>query len=489
MIPVLLVAIPLVFGLAGWLIKNEQAAKSWSLFASLLTLVISLAGLSLHKDSPWLHADMEWLPALGSRFAVGLDGMGQILCLLTALGFPLIFIATWGDSYKKAGNFYALMLLSQAGLMGVFVSMDALLFYFFWELALVPVYFLSSQWGGERRIQATFKFFIYTFTGSLLMLVGIIWLYFHTADHSFSLNSFYALKSKVSGEDQVWLFWLFFIAFGIKMPIWPLHTWQPDTYEQSPTAVTMVLSGIMVKMGLLGIIRWLAPVLPAGTYAWGDTVSALCIIGMIYASLIAIQQDDLKRLVAYSSIAHMGLMCLAVFATTQIGMQGVMIQMFSHGINIIGLWIVVDLIERQFHTRKISELGGLAQKAPTLAILLVVVALANLALPLTNAFIGEFLLFSGVYTSAATSYNVVFTITAGISIILSAVYTLNMIQKVFFGNTNRLTEKARDIRLNEKIILASIVLIIVVVGVYPKPVLELTRDTVQMIIGKMTYKP
>ncbi len=321
------------------------------------------------------------------------------------------------------------------------------------------------------------------------MLVGIIWLYFHTADHSFSLNSFYALKSRISGEDQVWLFWLFFIAFGIKMPIWPLHTWQPDTYEQSPTAVTMVLSGIMVKMGLLGIIRWLAPVLPAGTYAWGDTASALCIIGMIYASLIAIRQDDLKRLVAYSSIAHMGLMCLAVFATTQIGMQGVMIQMFNHGINIIGLWIVVDLIERQFHTRKISELGGLAQKAPTLAILLVIVALANVALPLTNAFIGEFLLFSGVYTSAATSYNVVFTVTAGISIILSAVYTLNMIQKVFFGNTNRLTEKARDIRLNEKIILASIVVIIVVVGVYPKPVLELTRDTVQMIIGKMTYKP
>ena len=185
-------------------------------------------------------------------------------------------------------------------------------------------------------------------------------------------------------------------------------------------------------MGLLGVIRWLAPVLPIGTWAWGDTASALCIIGMIYASLIAIRQDDLKRLVAYSSIAHIGLMCLAIFSTTQAGMQGVMIQMFNHGINIIGLWIVVDLIERQFHTRKISELGGLAQKAPVLAILLVIVALANVALPLTNAFVGEFLLFSGVYTSTATSYNMVFTVTAGISIILSAVYTLNMIQKGVF---------------------------------------------------------
>jgi NADH-quinone oxidoreductase subunit M len=488
MIPVLLIIVPLLSGLAGFLIKNENSARSWSLFSSLVTLVVSLVGLTLSKDSGYLHADVEWLPTLGSRFAVGLDGMGQILCLLTALSFPIIFIATWRDQYRRAGNFFALMLLSQAGLMGVFLAMDALLFYFFWELALIPVYFLCSIWGGEKRIQATFKFFIYTFVGSLLMLVGIIWLYSHTADHSFSLKSFYAVRSRISAQDQIWLFWLFFIAFGIKMPIWPLHTWQPDTYEQSPTATTMVLSGIMVKMGLFGIIRWLAPVLPIGTWAWGDTASMLCIIGMIYASLVAIQQDDLKRLVAYSSIAHIGLMCLAIFATNSAGMQGVMIQMFNHGINIIGMWIVVDLIERQFHTRKISELGGLAQKAPTLAILLVIVALANVALPLTNAFVGEFLLFSGVYTSVATQYNVVFTVVAGLSIILSAVYTLNMIQKVFFGNTNGLTEKAKDIRLNEAIVLAAVVVVILIIGIYPKPMLELTKETVEMIITKMNYK-
>ncbi len=486
MIPVLLIVIPLVSGLVGFFIKNDKSARGWSLFASLVTLVISLWGLTLSKGSALLNADVEWLPSLGSRFAVGLDGMGQILCLLTALSFPIIFIATWRTEYRKAWNFYALMLLSQAGLMGVFLAMDALLFYFFWELALIPVYFLCSIWGGERRIQASFKFFIYTFVGSLLMLVGIIWLYTHTADHSFSMKSFYDLRSRVGGE-QMWLFWLFFIAFGIKMPIWPLHTWQPDAYEQSPAAVTMVLSGIMVKMGLFGIIRWLAPVLPAATWAWGDTASALCIIGMIYASLVAIRQDDLKRLVAYSSIAHIGLMCLAIFATTTTGMQGVMIQMFNHGINIIGMWIVVDLIERQFHTRKISELGGLAQKAPTLAILLVIVALANVALPLTNAFIGEFLLFSGVFTSTATTYSVVFTVVAGISIILSAVYTLNMIQRVFFGNTNALTEKGKDIRMSEKLVLAAIVVLILVVGVYPKPVLDLTKDTVETILTKMSY--
>lgn len=488
MIPVLLIAIPLIGGLAGFFIKNEKSARGWSLLVSLAALVVSLWGLSLPAKSPMLNTDAEWLPALGSRFAVGLDGMGQILCLLTAIAFPVIFIATWRDQYREAWNFYALMLLSQAGLMGVFLAMDALLFYFFWELALIPVYFLCSQWGGEKRIQATFKFFIYTFVGSLLMLIGIIWLYSHTADHSFSMKSFYDLRTRVGGHEQLWLFWLFFIAFAIKMPIWPLHTWQPDTYEQSPTATTMVLSGIMVKMGLFGVIRWLAPVLPVGTWAWGDTVSALCIIGMIYASLIAIRQDDLKRLVAYSSIAHIGLMCLAIFATTTSGMQGVMIQMFNHGINIIGLWIVIDLIERQLGTRKISELGGLAQKAPGLAILLVIVALANVALPLTNAFVGEFLLFSGVFASKATQYNVVFTVVAAITIILSAIYTLNMIQRVFYGNTNALTEKAKDIRLNEKIVLAAIVVLIVVIGVYPKPMLNLTKETVDLIITKMNYK-
>jgi len=488
MIPVLLIAIPLLSGLAGFFIKNGNTAKNWSLFMSLVTLAVSVFGLTVNKSAASLHFQAEWLPSLGSKFSVALDGMSQILSLLTAISFPIIFIATYNNQYKNARNFYALMLLSQAGLMGVFVSVDALLFYFFWELALVPVYFLSSLWGGEKRIQATFKFFIYTFVGSLLMLVGIIYLYLHTKHQSFSLADFYNLKTTIPAQDQGWLFWLFFIAFAIKMPIFPFHTWQPDTYEQSPTAVTMVLSGIMVKMGLFGLIRWLAPILPEGTWVWGDTASALCIIGMIYASLIAMQQDDLKRLVAYSSIAHIGLMCLAVFATTQIGLQGVMIQMFNHGINIIALWIVVDLIEKQLGTRKISELGGLAQKAPTLAILLVIVSLANIALPLTNAFVGEFLMFSGIYTSAATKYNVVFTVTAGISIILSAVYMLNMIQKVFFGNTNALTEKAKDIRWNEKIILAAIVIMIVVVGVYPQPMFELTKTTVENILAKMSYK-
>jgi NADH-quinone oxidoreductase subunit M len=488
MVPVLLIGIPLLAGLIGFSLK-DVAAKGWSLFASLLTLAVSLTGICLSADNKQLMFSTPWMGTLGSHFAIGLDGTGQILCLLTALTFPIIYISTWKEEYKKAKNFFGLMLLSQAGLMGVFLANDALLFYFFWELALIPVYFLASQWGGEKRIAATFKFFIYTFVGSLMMLIGIIFIYFHTRDHSFSLASFYQAHLSIRTETQTWLFWLIFIAFAVKMPIFPFHTWQPDTYEQSPTAVTMVLSALMVKMGVFGILRWLAPVLPMGTYMWGDTVSALCITGMIYASLIAMRQDDLKRMVAYSSIAHMGLMCMAIFATTEMGLQGVMFQLFSHGINIVGLWIVVYLIEKQFKTRKISELGGIAAKAPVLTVMLVIIVLANIALPLTNGFIGEFLMFSGIYTSTSTVYNVVFVATAATTVILSAVYMLNMVQGVFYGPTNALTEKTVDISTREKVVLGFIVVLILFFGVYPEPMFRLTQNAVDLILSKMYLKP
>ncbi len=274
------------------------------------------------------------------------------------------------------------------------------------------------------------------------------------------------------------------------MPVFPFHTWQPDTYEQSPTAATMVLSGLMVKMGLFGLIRWVLPVVPDAAYAWGDLVMSMSIIGIIYASIKAIQQDDLKRLVAYSSIAHMGLMAATLFAETKLGYQGVLVQMFNHGINIIGLWIVVELIERQFGTRKLSELGGLAQKAPRLTALLVIIALANIALPLTNSFVGEFMMFAGIWTSGVTKYNMVFTALAGIGIILAAVYTLTMIQKIFYGNTNNLTANARDVNNNERFALGVIVLLIVILGVYPQPLLNLSNNFVDGLLSeiKVSYQ-
>lgn len=475
MVVLLLFLVPLIGGLLSFVLKKDGLARSWALLSSIITLALSIVANCYVKDPSLLTFSTPWLGSLGSSFSIKLDGLSQILCLLTAVSYPLIFLATWRTGYRKPNNFFGLMLLSQAGLLGVFLATDALLFYFFWELALVPVYFLCSGWGGERRIAVTFKFFVYTFAGSVLMLIGLLYLFFQTPDASFSMASFYALK--LPAATQSWVFWLLFVAFAIKMPIWPLHTWQPDTYEQSPTATTMVLSGIMVKMGLFGVLRWVWPVVPNAFHIWGDVVMSLSVTGVIYASIIAIQQNDVKRLIAYSSIAHMGLMAMAMFSESRIGVQGLMMQMFNHGINIIGLWIVVELIERQFGTRKLSELGGIAQKAPALTALLVVLALANVSLPLTNSFVGEFLIFNGIWNSLS-AYKMIFTILAGLSIILGAVYTLNMIQKIFYGNTNSVTENGRDISMNERIVLGVLAVVILAFGIYPQPLMNITNSFV-----------
>ncbi|MCU0381783.1 MAG: NADH-quinone oxidoreductase subunit M [Chitinophagaceae bacterium] len=481
--PALLIWLPLIGGLVAFLMKEEGQAKTWALFSSTLTLILMGASL-LYTDAKFFKLNQVsyyWLRDIGSSFAFNLDGMASMLCLLTAISFPLIFASTWNRSYKNANAFYGLMLLTQCGLMGVFMATDALVFYFFWELALIPVYFLASQWGGEKRIQAAFKFFIYTFAGSLLMLIGLLYIYLKTGGPSFSLAAFYNVQ--LSAGEQTWLFWLFFVAFAIKMPVFPFHTWQPDAYEQSTTAVTMVLSGVMVKMGVFALIRWLLPMFPEAVAKFDNVVIGLAVVGMIYASLIAMRQDDLKRLVAYSSIAHIGLMAAAVFTVEKDAMQGVMLQMFSHGVNIIGLWIVIELIEQQLGVRKISQLGGIAQKAPILTILLVVIALANVALPLTNAFVGEFLMFSGLFR-----FNAWYAAFAGISIILSAVYTLNMIKHVFYGPTNTLTEGFREIGAEQRVILAVIVVVIFMVGVFPGPMFELVEQVSDVVVKRLTDK-
>ena len=478
MIPVLLISIPLLSGLITFFIKNERTIKSWALLSSIATLVVSLFSLGMISSNGQLRFDAEWLPLLGSRFTVSLDGLGKMITLLTAISFPVIFAATYKNSYSKPGSFYALMLLSQAGLMGVFCAADLLLFYFFWELALIPVYFLSSIWGGERRIQVTFKFFIYTFLGSLLMLLGILYVYYQTPGHSLAMSNVYNL-SFADGREN-YLFWLFFIAFAIKMPLFPFHTWQPDTYEQAPTAVTMLLSAIMVKMGVFAVIRWLLPMFPETSQSMSHIIILFAVTGMLYASLIAIKQDDMKRLIAYSSIAHIGLMGAAMFTLDPSAMQGVMFQMFAHGINVLGLWITADVIERQTGTRKFSELGGLAQKSPTLAILFVTMALANIALPLTNAFIGEFLMFSGLF-----KYNIWIASVALISIILAAVYTLWMVQKVFYGNAKESRLQVVVLPAGTRLMLMILVIVILVFGVFPQPMIDLTSDTVTKLIAQI----
>lgn len=474
----LLILVPLVAGIVSFLAKEN--AKAVALIGSLATLGLA-AYISTMCGAQPMDWSMQWIPRLGAQLSLHADGMSAMLCLLTGIVMPVVFISNWNKEVENPGSFYGLMLLSQAGITGVFLAHDALLFYFFWELALIPVYFLCSRWGGEKRIQVTFKFFVYTFLGSLMMLAALIYLSLQTPGvNAYSWENIVRAGASLDPVTQQWLFVLIFVAFAIKMPIFPFHTWQPDTYEQSPTAVTVVLSALMVKMGLFGVINWLMPVVPQGVAFWSNTVIILSIIGIVYASLIAIVQTDLKRLVAYSSIAHMGLMSAAAFAQTNVGMHGLMVQMFNHGINITGMWLIVSMIEQRWGTRDMTKLGGMATSAPQMAIALVIISFANIALPLTNGFIGEFMLFNGLFSSAS-AYRITFMVVAGLGVILGAVYTLNMVQKTAYGNTVEM-KMQKDLTANEFTGLAIIIAIILFLGVYPKPLLDMTAGVANMMI-------
>ena len=470
---ILFLLLPIIAAVGLLFVRNEKLAGQIALATSLLVL-LGAVHIILNTTE---GVDMQWLAALNSRFTLTADGVAKILILLTAISFPAILIATQDNQVANKNNFLSLMLFTQAGLMGVFLAGDALLFYFFWELALIPVYFLCSIWGGEKRIAVTFKFFIYTFLGSLFMLIGIIFLYSNTTDHSFAIASF--KTAILTKPQQVLAFLLFFVAFAIKMPIFPLHTWQPDAYEQAPTAVTMVLSAVMVKMGLYGVIRWLLPLFPIATRINAGWIILLSVIGVIYASFIAIRQDSLKRVIAYSSIAHIGLMSAALFTHNMMGAQGVLIQLFSHGINVLGLWIVAAIIEQQTGTTSLNEMGGLAKKQPTLAILLVGFSLANIALPLTNSFVGEFLMFNALF-----QYNIWIAAIAGVSVILAAIYTLNMVQKVAYGEISVAMNKMPAPNKKAQAVLIVLLIIVFVTGVFPKPLFEITKDTFHQMFVK-----
>lgn len=467
MLLVLLVLIPFVTGTISFAWK-DKSVKGWAVFSTIASLFIAAVAFVAQKEGA-LGIDLPWLPFLGARFSLNAGGMATTLALLNSLVYLIIFIAYWNKPIKDIHRFIGLMLLSQAGIVGTFLANDLLLFYFFWELALIPVYFLASTWGGKRRIQVTFKFFVYTFFGSMMMLGAIIFLHLHTQNSSFGYYDIIRAGEALTATQQQVLFWFVFIAFAVKMPIFPFHTWQPDTYEEAAMPVTIVLSAVMVKMGLFATFKWLIPLLPQGVAFWGNTVMVLCIIGIIYASILALVQKDLKRLVAYSSIAHVSLMCLALFAQTDIANSGVLIQMFNHGINITGMWLLVGMIENRYHTRDMNKLGGMASVAPTMVAALVIIAFANIALPLTNAFVGEFMLFHGIFQSA-NPHHILYMVLAGTGIIFGAVYTLKMVQKVAYGPLENYTVVS-DVKANELVGLVIIIAIILIVGVYPDIIL------------------
>jgi len=481
----ILLFLPIVAALVVLLFKNEVAKYAALLFA-VAELVI--AGIFLSRFVPDASTQfavvMPWIPKAGIYFTAGIDGISMIMVLLTTLLVPLIILTTFKHQYKNAPAFYGLILFMQTGLLAVFTAQDGFLFYVGWEAALIPIYFICAMWGGENRIQVTIKFFIYTFAGSLFMLLGIIYLNLQTPSKTYDLHEFYNLN--LDAHQQSWIFWAFFLAFAIKMPIFPFHTWQPDTYTEAPSAGTMMLSGIMLKMGIYGVIRWLIPIAPLGVMQWGLMALILSIIGIVYASIIAFKQKDGKRLVAYSSIAHVGLIAAALFTFinfsgnfvwTSQSLQGALIQMLNHGINVVGLFFIWDIISSRLNTREISQMGGIAKVAPKFAIAFLIIVLGTVALPLTNGFIGEFLLLNGVF-----QYNIWIAAIAGLTMIFGAVYMLRMYKGVMQGETNALTITFTDIRGSEVVVLSIICLLIIVIGVYPQPVLHISEAAVNNLI-------
>ena len=482
MMTLLLLFLPVVAALLVFLSGDRLASRIALGFAA-IELLISFWALSVYNSSgsEAFYIFSQWITVPKISFHLGIDGLSMALILLTNFLLPVIILSAFNRVIPNARSYFSLMLLMQFALLGVFMAMDGLLYYIFWELALIPIYFIALLWGGRNRIPITLKFFIYTLAGSLLMLFGFIMLYWYNPAQSFDIRELYA--NQVSGENQSWLFWMFFLAFAIKIPIIPFHTWQPDTYRESPTQGTMLLSGIMLKMGTYSLLRWLLPVLPLGVSQWGPLAIILSIAGIVYASVIAIRQRNLKDLLAYSSIAHVGLIAAGIFAINIYGFQGSVVQMLAHGVNVVGLFFCADIIANRTGTLVIGELGGIRNLAPKFATMFMIVVLGSIALPLTNSFIGEFLLLFGVY-----EYNVWLSVLSGLTIILGAVYMLRMYKKVMLGTESHQVQSFPDLKWNESLALGLIVVVIIGMGIYPKPVLDLAEPALQIILNQSIIK-
>lgn len=478
-----MIIVPLVASLLLFMMKGE-AAKKAALGFSIIEFALSIyayAQLKTDAASKMLYLNCTWVESLGIRFSVGIDGLSLLLVLLTTFLVPLIILSSFKTTYERPNAFYGLILLMQSALVGVFTANDGFLFYVFWELALIPVYFICLLWGGENRGKITFKFFIYTLFGSLFMLIGLIFLYNHTgAVKSWNINDLYAAGRSLNEAQQSFVFWMIFIAFAIKMPIFPLHTWQPDTYVVAPTQGTMLLSGIMLKMGTFGLIKWLLPVVPLALAKWGGLAIGLSVIGIIYASCIAIVQKDYKRLIAYSSIAHVGLIGAGILAANQQGVQGALIQMLGHGVNVVGLFLIADILLRHTGTREIEKLGGIRNMNGQFGVLFLIIMLGSVALPLTNGFVGEFLLLTGVY-----QFSHVLAMLAGLSVILGAVYMLRSYQGIMLGDKKDSLSAFGALAKSDKVVLLIVCAAVIAFGVYPKPLNDLAEPAVKALLSNL----
>ncbi|MDY3529542.1 NADH-quinone oxidoreductase subunit M [Riemerella anatipestifer] len=426
----------------------------------------------------------DWSSLIRSSLSFGVDGMGMLMILLTNILVPFIILSSFNQQTSYRNTFYGLILLMQFGLLGVFTALDGLLFYIFWEVTLIPIWFICGIWGQEdQRIKTTTKFFVYTFFGSLFMLVGLVYLYNHS--DSFALIDLY--NAALNAEQQTFVFWLIMMAFAVKLPLFPFHTWQPDTYTYAPTQGSMLLSGIMLKMAVYGVLRYLLPIAPEAVLGLsGKIIMVMAIVGIIYGALIAIVYNDVKRIIAYSSLSHVGLMVAGIFASaivtlngtfTYEGAEGAMVQTFAHGINVVGLFYCADILIKRFGTRDLRQMGGLARVAPKFAVLFMIILLGSMAVPLTNGFIGEFMLLKAVF-----SYNTLAVIVSGLTVILAAVYMLRLYGKAMFGEGDEtVLSQVKDLSAVEFSVLAGLSVFVIVLGVYPNIIIEMVQSSLKFI--------
>jgi len=445
--------------------RRPAAIRALAVTVSLATLALSVAlpfGFVPGTAAMQFVTDRSWMDSPAIRYHVGVDGISLFLVLLTAFLTVLSVLISWRSVEEHVKEFFFFLLLLETGTIGVFVAVDLFLFYVFWEVTLVPMYFLIGIWGHERRVYAAVKFFLFTVVGSLLMLVAIIWLYnlFGTFDSERILQALASGAHTLTFLQQFWLFLAFFAAFAIKVPLFPLHTWLPDAHVEAPTAGSVMLAGVLLKMGAYGLLRFCLPLFPDAAHALATPIIVLALVGIIYGSLVAMVQPDLKKLIAYSSVAHLGLVVLGIFSFNQLAVEGAVYQMLNHGVSTGALFLLVGMIYERLHSRQISDMGGLATPAPVLATLFLITTLSSIGLPLLNNFVGEFLILLGVQQERT-----LYTALAATGVVLSAAYMLWMYQRVFLGEASERNQTFPDLDRRERGILLAAVALMLLMGV------------------------
>jgi NADH-quinone oxidoreductase subunit M len=481
--------VPIAGALLLALIPRDEARqhRATTLVVTLVTFFLSLGlwfGFDASPSAPEFQFEVKlpWMPSIGIGYHVGLDGVALLLVMLTTALMPIVILSTWKAVEDRVKEFMVALLVLETAMIGTFAALDLILFYVFWELILIPMYLLIGVWGSQNRLYATVKFFVYTFAASVLMLLAILFLYFHDGNTFDYVEARNALQ--VTPDQARWLFLAFALAFAVKVPMFPLHTWLPDAHTEAPTAGSVILAGVLLKMGTFGFFRYALPLFPEAALQYRPALATLATIGILYGALMSFVQTDMKRLVAYSSVSHLGFVMLGLAALSPEAMTGAVYQMLNHGVSTGALFLLVGMLYERRHTRAIAEYGGLAKQVPWLATAFVIVTLSSIGLPGTNGFVGEFLILSGTFLSRVAA-STAFATLASVGVILGAVYMLLLVEKVFFGTIHQEENRhLKDLSLREGFVLAPMIVAIVVMGLLPGPFLAPARPAVDRLVQR-----